>query len=109
MAALAVSLRLILHHHHQPGWLAVVIGLAVVCAAASVYLIYVLEILKFKGIRAIELAAAIPAPPSTRSTRRSPRTSRRASSRGAIVRAWTRPPERIDRAGSGIRRERPLA
>ncbi|HET9104407.1 MAG TPA: MraY family glycosyltransferase [Solirubrobacteraceae bacterium] len=61
MAALAVSLRLILHHHHQPGWLAVVIGLAVLCVAASLYLIYVLEILKFKGIRAMELRRHDPA------------------------------------------------
>ncbi len=55
MAGLAVSLRLIIHHHHQPGWLAVVIGLAVVALAASVYLIYVLEIFKFKAVRTIEL------------------------------------------------------
>ena len=73
MATLAVSLRLILHHHHQPGWLAVVIGLAVVCAIASLYLIYVLEILKSRASGRSSCAAAIPAPLSTRSTRRSPR------------------------------------
>lgn len=61
MAGLAVSLRLIVHHHHQPGWLAVVIGLAVVALAASVYLIYVLEIFKFKTVRTIELRRKDPA------------------------------------------------
>jgi len=61
MAGLAVSLRLIVHHHHQPGWLAVVIGLAVVALAASVYLIYVLEIFKFKAVRTIELRRQDPA------------------------------------------------
>jgi UDP-GlcNAc:undecaprenyl-phosphate GlcNAc-1-phosphate transferase len=55
MAGLAVSLRLILHHHHQLGWVAVVVVLAVLALAASVYLIYVLEIFKFKRIRTIEL------------------------------------------------------
>ena len=55
MAGLAVSLRLILHHHHQLGWVAVVVALAVLALAASVYLIYVLEIFKFKAIRTIEL------------------------------------------------------
>ena len=39
------------------------IGLAVICLAASVYLIYVLEILKFKGIRAIELRRRDPGTP----------------------------------------------
>ncbi len=61
MAGLAVSLRLIVHHHHQPGWLAVVIGLAVVALVASVYLIYVLEIFKFKSVRTIELRRKDPA------------------------------------------------
>ncbi|MGB9186223.1 MAG: MraY family glycosyltransferase [Solirubrobacteraceae bacterium] len=60
MAGLAVSLRLILHHHHQPGWLAVVVFLAVVALAASVYLVYVLEIFKFKGLRTIELRRTDP-------------------------------------------------
>ncbi|MFL5862522.1 MAG: glycosyltransferase family 4 protein [Solirubrobacteraceae bacterium] len=56
MAGLAVALRIISHHHrHQPGWIAFLVALCVVCAAASVYLIYVLEIFKFKGMRAIEL------------------------------------------------------
>jgi hypothetical protein len=33
----------------------------VICAAASVYLIYVLEIFKFKGLRSIEIRRADPA------------------------------------------------
>jgi UDP-GlcNAc:undecaprenyl-phosphate GlcNAc-1-phosphate transferase len=61
MAGLAVSLRLILHHHHQLGWVAVVVILAVLALAASVYLIYVLEIFKFKRVRTIELRRKDPA------------------------------------------------
>ncbi|MGZ4311072.1 MAG: glycosyltransferase family 4 protein [Solirubrobacteraceae bacterium] len=62
MAGLAVALRIISHHHrHQAGWIAFLIALALVCAAASVYLIYVLEIFKFKGMRATELRRADPA------------------------------------------------
>jgi UDP-GlcNAc:undecaprenyl-phosphate GlcNAc-1-phosphate transferase len=62
MAGLAVALRIISHHHrHQAGWIAFLIALALVCAAASVYLIYVLEIFKFKGMRAIELRRVDPA------------------------------------------------
>jgi len=34
---------------------------AVICAAASVYLIYVLEIFKFKGLRSDEMRRADPA------------------------------------------------
>ncbi len=60
MAGLAVSLRLILHHHHQPGWVAIVVVLAVVAFAASVYLVYVLEIFKFRGLRTIELRRSDP-------------------------------------------------
>ncbi|HEX4009780.1 MAG TPA: MraY family glycosyltransferase [Solirubrobacteraceae bacterium] len=56
MAGLAVALRLITHsHRHQTGWIVFLLALAVVCAAASIYLIYVLEIFKFKGLRTIEL------------------------------------------------------
>ncbi|MDQ2896081.1 MAG: undecaprenyl/decaprenyl-phosphate alpha-N-acetylglucosaminyl 1-phosphate transferase [Actinomycetota bacterium] len=61
MAGLAVSLRLIVHHHHQAGWLAVVIGLAAVALVASIYLIYVLEIFKFKAVRTVELRRKDPA------------------------------------------------
>jgi len=61
MAGLAVALRLIAHHHHhQPGWLAALVLLGLVCVAASVYLVYVLEIFKFKGLRAHDLRAAQP-------------------------------------------------
>ena len=61
MAGLAVALRIISHHHrHQAGWIAFLVVLALVCAAASVYLIYVLEIFKFKGMRTIELRRADP-------------------------------------------------
>jgi UDP-GlcNAc:undecaprenyl-phosphate GlcNAc-1-phosphate transferase len=42
------------------GWIAFLIVYAVVCLAASVYLVYVLEILKFKGLRTIELKRADP-------------------------------------------------
>ena len=61
MAGLAVMLRIVSHHHrHQAGWIAVLMVLAVVCAAASVYLVYVLEIFKFKGLRTIEMRRADP-------------------------------------------------
>jgi UDP-GlcNAc:undecaprenyl-phosphate/decaprenyl-phosphate GlcNAc-1-phosphate transferase len=61
MAGLAVALRLITHHHlGQPGWMAFLIGLGLVCLVASVYLIYVLEIFKFKGMRTLELRGADP-------------------------------------------------
>ncbi len=56
MAGLAVALRLISHHHrHQTGWIAFLVAYAVLCLAASVYLVYVLEIFKFRGLRATEL------------------------------------------------------
>jgi UDP-GlcNAc:undecaprenyl-phosphate/decaprenyl-phosphate GlcNAc-1-phosphate transferase len=61
MAGLAVSLRLITHsHRHQAGWIAFLLALAVVCAAASIYLVYVLEIFKFKGLKTIELRRTAP-------------------------------------------------
>jgi UDP-GlcNAc:undecaprenyl-phosphate/decaprenyl-phosphate GlcNAc-1-phosphate transferase len=61
MAGLAVALRLITHsHRHQAGWIAVLVVLAVLCFAASVYLVYVLEIFKFKGLRTSELRRADP-------------------------------------------------
>jgi UDP-GlcNAc:undecaprenyl-phosphate GlcNAc-1-phosphate transferase len=66
MAGLAVALRIVSHHvSHHPGhhavWIAGFLLLAIVCAAASVYLIYVLEIFKFKGLRAIEIRRTDPA------------------------------------------------
>lgn len=61
MAGLAVALRLISHHErHKAGWIALLIALAVLCLAASVYLVYVLEIFKFRGVRATELRRADP-------------------------------------------------
>jgi UDP-GlcNAc:undecaprenyl-phosphate GlcNAc-1-phosphate transferase len=61
MALLAVALRLISHHHlHQTGWVVALVTLGVLCAAASVYLVYVLEIFKFKGLRAAELRRVDP-------------------------------------------------
>jgi UDP-GlcNAc:undecaprenyl-phosphate GlcNAc-1-phosphate transferase len=62
MAGLAVALRLISHHErHRPAWIAALVGLAVLCLVASVYLVYVLEIFKFKGLKTIELRRADPA------------------------------------------------
>ena len=57
MAALAVALRLYHRHHHQTGWIALIVLLGLVCLAASIYLVYVLEIFKFKGLRAQDLRA----------------------------------------------------
>jgi UDP-GlcNAc:undecaprenyl-phosphate GlcNAc-1-phosphate transferase len=66
MAGLAVALRIVSHHvshhpDHHAAWIAGLVVLAVICAAASVYLIYVLEIFKFKGLRSIEIRRADPA------------------------------------------------
>jgi UDP-GlcNAc:undecaprenyl-phosphate/decaprenyl-phosphate GlcNAc-1-phosphate transferase len=60
MAALAVAMRLYHHHHRQPGWIALIVLLALAALATSVYLVYVLEIFKFKGLRAQDLRAARP-------------------------------------------------
>jgi UDP-GlcNAc:undecaprenyl-phosphate GlcNAc-1-phosphate transferase len=61
MAGLAVGLRIVSHHHrNQAGWIVGLMVLAVVCAAASVYLIYVLEIFKFKGLRTFEMRRVDP-------------------------------------------------
>ncbi len=61
MAGLAVALRLISHHErNKPVWIAFLVIYAIVCLAASVYLVYVLEILKFKGVRTEELRRADP-------------------------------------------------
>jgi UDP-GlcNAc:undecaprenyl-phosphate GlcNAc-1-phosphate transferase len=61
MAGLAVALRLISHHErHKAGWIALLVVYALICLAASVYLVYVLEIFKFKRQRADELRAADP-------------------------------------------------
>jgi UDP-GlcNAc:undecaprenyl-phosphate GlcNAc-1-phosphate transferase len=60
MAALAVALRLYHRHHHQTGWIVLIVLLGLVCLAASVYLVYVLEIFKFKGLRAQDLRTSQP-------------------------------------------------
>jgi UDP-GlcNAc:undecaprenyl-phosphate GlcNAc-1-phosphate transferase len=65
MAGLAVALRLVSHHlishtTHHTVWIVLLVAFGVVCAAASVYLVYVLEIFKFKRLRAIELRRADP-------------------------------------------------
>jgi UDP-GlcNAc:undecaprenyl-phosphate GlcNAc-1-phosphate transferase len=66
MAGLAVALRLVSHHlieHGQHGrvvWIVFLIVFGVVCAAASVYLVYVLEIFKFKRLRSLELRRTDP-------------------------------------------------
>jgi UDP-GlcNAc:undecaprenyl-phosphate GlcNAc-1-phosphate transferase len=66
MAGLAVALRLITHHERQhTDWLVFLGVLAVICLAASVYLVYVLEIFKFKGLRTIELRRVDPATTET--------------------------------------------
>jgi UDP-GlcNAc:undecaprenyl-phosphate GlcNAc-1-phosphate transferase len=63
LAGLAVAMRFITGGRHHlssipVGWLIFLIGLIVVCVAASIYLIYVLQILKFKiQIRRISPAA----------------------------------------------------
>ena len=44
----------------QAGWIAFLVVYAIVCLAASVYLVYVLEIFKFKSLRTIELRRADP-------------------------------------------------
>ena len=66
MAGLAVALRIVSHHvshhpDHKALWIAGLLAFALVCAAASVYLIYVLEIFKFKGLRSIEIRRTDPA------------------------------------------------
>ncbi len=61
MATLAVGVRIVTHHHSkQAGWIAGLLVFAVVCAAGSVYLIYVLEIFKFKGLRTVEIRRTDP-------------------------------------------------
>lgn len=61
MAGLAVALRLISHHErHKTGWIAALVVYALICLAASVYLVYILEIFKFKRERTDELREADP-------------------------------------------------
>ncbi len=61
LATLAVALRVVPYHDHGPphryhlGWVLLMVALAVVALAASVYLVYVLEIFKFRRLREREL------------------------------------------------------
>jgi UDP-GlcNAc:undecaprenyl-phosphate GlcNAc-1-phosphate transferase len=59
LAGLALALRFIPYSDHKghlhTGWTLVLIGLGLIAAAASVYLVYVLEILKFRRLAAMRL------------------------------------------------------
>src|SRR3984885_349201 len=59
LAGLALALRFIPYSDHKghlhTGWTLVLIGLGLIVAAASVYLVYVLEILKFRRLAAMRL------------------------------------------------------
>ena len=65
LAGVAVALRYIPYHHHNPayfrlGWTIAMVVIVLIALAASVYLIYVLEILKFKSRRTSEMREADP-------------------------------------------------
>ncbi len=64
LAGVAVALRFVPYSNHHGtyylGWVLVMVAIALIAIAASVYLIYVLEILKFKNRRARELRSADP-------------------------------------------------
>src|SRR5664279_2589777 len=59
LAGLALALRFVPYSDHKghlhTGWTLVMIGLGLIAAAASVYLVYVLEILKFRRLDAMRL------------------------------------------------------
>ncbi len=59
LAGLALALRFVPYSDHKghlhTGWTAVLVGLALLAVAASVYLVYVLEILKFRALDALRL------------------------------------------------------
>jgi UDP-GlcNAc:undecaprenyl-phosphate GlcNAc-1-phosphate transferase len=59
LAGLALALRFIPYSDHKghlhTGWTLVVVGLGLIGAAASVYLVYVLEILKFRRLDAVRV------------------------------------------------------
>jgi len=59
LAGLALALRFVPYSDHKghlhTGWTLVLIGLGLIVAAASVYLVYVLEILKFRRLAAIRV------------------------------------------------------
>jgi len=64
LAAVAVALRFVPYSNHHGTyhlvWVLVMVAIALIALAASIYLIYVLEILKFKNRRARELRTADP-------------------------------------------------
>jgi UDP-GlcNAc:undecaprenyl-phosphate GlcNAc-1-phosphate transferase len=65
LAGVAVALRYVPYHHHNPayfrlGWTIVMVAIILIALAASVYLIYVLEILKFKSRRSSEIRQSEP-------------------------------------------------
>ena len=59
LAGLALALRFVPYSNHKghlyTGWTLVIVALALVAVAASVYLVYVLEILKFRHLDAMRL------------------------------------------------------
>jgi UDP-GlcNAc:undecaprenyl-phosphate GlcNAc-1-phosphate transferase len=64
LAGVAIALRFLPysdhHGHYRAGWLAVMVVIALLALAASIYLVYVLEILKFKGRLTKELKRTDP-------------------------------------------------
>jgi hypothetical protein len=59
LAGLALALRFVPYSDHKghlhSGWLLVLLALALIVVAASVYLVYVLEILKFRRLDALRI------------------------------------------------------
>ncbi len=59
LAGLALALRFVPYSDHKghlhTGWTLVIVGLGLIVAAASVYLVYVLEILKFRRLDAVRI------------------------------------------------------
>lgn len=59
LAGLVLALRFVPYSDHKghidTGWLLVMVGLALIVAAASVYLVYVLEILKFRRLDTLRI------------------------------------------------------
>ena len=64
LAGLAIAVRFIPysdhHGHFRTGWSLVLLGLGLIVAAASVYLVYVLEILKFRRLDTMRLRSLRP-------------------------------------------------
>jgi UDP-GlcNAc:undecaprenyl-phosphate GlcNAc-1-phosphate transferase len=69
LAGLALALRFVPYSDHKghlyTGWTLVMIGLGLIVAAASVYLVYVLEILKFRRLDAVRLRRLRPGASAT--------------------------------------------